>query len=205
MLFPLNLKLFVLSLSVFLSSMLFAQMIDIHAFNSRYFDQMLFRTLNAYRKEQKIDTLLFSDVLYHKLSKVQIQKMMASNTLLHYPYDMDTLYPAIADESDKKYGGKVLRNYFGETTYKSISEIILYDELRPGDSITYEQLARESIARWHRSSGHQWLMSFVYESQGIGGLASCATGIRNRRVYCCCNFTELSRVKNRKEEPITAK
>jgi hypothetical protein len=175
------------------------QVIDSKNFDKKLFEKVLFDEVNQFRKSIGTDTVVPSTVLYKKVSDVNAQKMSKYNVLKHFDFNMDTIIPEVANESDKKYGGKVLRNYFGEIPYKSIGEICLVSSIKEFDKkITYKELAQSFVQRWHKSSGHDWIMSYVYESKGLSGLASCAVSINSNNIYACFNFAELTRTLNTK-------
>jgi uncharacterized protein YkwD len=186
-------------LLMFMSYVVSGQIIDSKNFDKKLFEKVLFDEVNQFRKSIGIDTVVPSTVLYKKVSDVNVQKMSKYNVLKHFDFNMDTIIPEVANESDKKYGGKVLRNYFGEIPYKSIGEICLVSSIKEFDKkITYKELAQSFVQRWHKSSGHDWIMSYVYESKGLSGLASCAVSMNSNNIYACFNFAELTRTLNTK-------
>lgn len=179
---------------VLIFSIVSGQIIDFKNFDKKYFEKVLFEEVNQFRKSIGIDTVVPSTVLYNKLSNVNSQKMAKYNVLKHFDFNMDTIIPDVANESDKKYGGKVLRCSSGEIPYKSIGEICIVSSFSDFDKgITYKELAHSFIQRWHKSSGHNWIMSYIYESKGVSGLASCAVSTNSSNIYACFNFADLYR------------
>lgn len=186
-------------LLVYMSLFVSGQVVDFNKFDKKLFEKVLFEEVNQFRKSIGVDTIVPSEVLYKKLSNVNAQKMAKYDVLKHFDFNMDTIIPDVANESDKKYGGKVLRNYFGEIPCKSIGEICLVSSIKDFDKkITYKELAQSFVQRWHNSPGHDWIMSYVYESKGKSGLASCAISMNSSNIYACFNFAELHRTLNMK-------
>lgn len=170
------------------------QVVDFNKFDKKLFEKVLFEEVNQFRKSIGVDTIVPSEVLYKKLSNVNVQKMAKYDVLKHFDFNMDTIIPDVATESDKKYGGKVLRCSSGEIPYKSIGEICIVSSFSDFDKgITYKELAQSFTQRWSTSSGHNWIMSYVYESKGVSGLASCAVSTNSSNIYACFNFADLSR------------
>jgi hypothetical protein len=136
-------------LFLFIQSIVSGQIIDSKNFDKKLFEKVLFDEVNQFRKSIGIDTVVPSTVLYEKVSDVNAQKMSKYNVLKHFDFDMDTIIPEVANESDKKYGGKVLRCSSGEIPYKSIGEICIVSSFSDFDKgITYKELAQSFIQRW---------------------------------------------------------
>jgi hypothetical protein len=168
------------------------QVVDPNKFYINHFEKVLFNEVNQYRKSIGKDTLLFSEVLYKKVSYVNVQKMGKQKILKHFDFDLDTIRNDVGIEAEKKQGGKMWTDENGVREVRLFAEIcLLSDFFNYKDSVTYQQIAKDFVSIWKNSKGHNELMSLCYSSyeSEISGLGSCAVYISEHgTMYACSNF-----------------
>ena len=170
------------------------QVVDPEKFYYNHFEKVLFNEVNQYRKSIGKDTLFFSEVLYKKVSYVNVQKMGKQKILKHFDFDLDTIRNEVGIEAEKKQGGKMWTDKNGVREVRFFAEICLQsDFFNYKDSVTYQQIAKDFVSIWKNSKGHNELMSLSYSSykSNISGLGSCAVYISEHgTMYACFNFIE---------------
>jgi hypothetical protein len=187
-------KIIITNLLVLIFCIASGQVVDPNKFYINHFEKVLFHEVNQYRKSIGKDTLFFSEVLYKKVSYVNVQKMGKQKILKHFDFDLDTIRNEVGIEAEKKQGGKMWTDENGVREVRFFAEICLKSNFfNYKDSVTYQQIAKHFVSIWKNSKGHNELMSLCYSSykSEISGLGSCAVYISEHgTMYACFNFIQ---------------
>lgn len=172
---------------LFLSEFLISngQTYNVTNFNPRTFECVLFKEMNMYRKNKKIDTLSFSLKLFLNVSLQNVREVNRSPYLYHPDVDLQSLKNKFIE--DKKNKDSYLlssTNLYGEIGL--INNIYSFDN--------YQDLAKNCIQRWEKSRGHYIVMTAQYKLNNTIGNGSCASIVnpKNGNILVFFNFYTLS-------------
>lgn len=196
-------------LFIYSSLLSFSQKINYYNFNSDSLNNAVLRQLNSYRKNNGLDTLVYSKVLHQQITKKHCEEVsyMVYNkfrsTTYHILVDSVLRYTNfkndIGNESLEKIGGVLSigspslkpRLDFSENIHRSNDDTLTQ---HVGFN-TYDEIAKFAVYRWSISTkGHAEAQLRDYSSQGLPGMFACHTVMtKDNVVYVFVNFVTIHR------------
>jgi hypothetical protein len=180
---------------LFASSCVLSQELYYKNFNSDVMNKVLEHEINKFRRSRGLDTLVHSDVVFNQISKVNCKQVADSGRLYHpnfAPKWNNTIKRPIAEEAERKIGGKVVLINDGDTYYVNMAE----NAFRTNQIFaTYQGIAKHAIECWEASTkGHKEAQNRVYASGGLPGVFACHC-IRGKDgfIYIFINYVEIVR------------
>jgi hypothetical protein len=169
-------------------------MIDYNNFDKKLFEKVLFDKLNYFRKQNKVESLLWSNTLYSEITVHQMEKIISADYLYHPDltkvWDSIRVRKLIGDESTKLVGVKTFEPFSGP--YMSLSENCMFTTCK---FKTYQELAEYCIKSFENSYMHKCAQYASYLRANKPGLSACTVGFTKRGMYVSFNFVTVSRVK----------
>lgn len=187
-------KTFITSIFLITLNFVFSQ-INSSNFSSEVFNKKLLISLNKMRRDKGLDTLITSTSLFNIFSKPNCVEVSNSNTLYHPSnserYKNSYLRNLIIDEFKTQYGGESLLLSTGvpkmdmnENCFRTNKTF--YD---------YEEIVNTVISAWINSPAHNEIQNLVYSSEGLPGVFSCHSIMRNDgMVYVFVNYVKIFRI-----------
>jgi hypothetical protein len=173
-----------------------AQVIDYNNFDNKLLERLVFEELNRYRDSLGVIDLLWSEVMYKKISCKQTSILAKGSSLYHPGLDSlftDEFRTSVSKESQKLTGIKSKYNC-EPSSVTTLSENGFSTDL---EKVTYQQMAKIAIMCWDKSPLHKCNQKWNYYLGGGKGLVSVSARINNSKskIFIFCNFTEVRKEK----------
>jgi hypothetical protein len=156
--------------------------IDLNNINHELLQKLVLQKINAYRKQNKIHTLIPSVELKKLWSDITASQNAKQQKLFHtkYKYDSDQYIDGKLCKDTLIFRGVVLT---GEII-QSIGNLYIYN--------TYNELATAMIKAWIASPRHHIIIKTEFQDYYKNpGFISCSTIIKENKIYAAVNFITL--------------
>ena len=176
-------------LSLFYITKPIAQVIDINNFNEKLFEKILFDEIIEFRKSIGKDSLVWSDVLYHNISKPNTEKMIDENRLFHPEqseiWKDNKVRTQLANELVVKQKVQIIQSTISGPMF-TLSEIaarIPYNLVT-----TYQDLALFVIKGWDESEGHREIQRMKMINDNTLAMSSCSVKLSKDKLNFFIEF-----------------